>query len=101
MRLNFGLPTCTTDSESFDSMNGLRPRFGQVDQLLAVDHLAGGGVGGIEQRRFGGDVDLLGHLAEFEREIDRDGGLRRDHDALALGSLEARRLGERPCKWRA
>src|SRR5437667_104986 len=29
MRLNFGLPTCTTDSESFDSMNGLRPRFGR------------------------------------------------------------------------
>ena len=29
MRLNFGLPTCTTDSESFDSMKGLRPRLGR------------------------------------------------------------------------
>ena len=64
----------------------------QVGELLAVDHLAGGGVRGVDQRGFGGDVDLFVDLAEFEREIDGDGGLRGDDDAGAGGLFKAWRF---------
>jgi len=71
---------------------GIAAQVGQIDDLLLVDHLAGGGVGYQQERRLGNDVDLLAYLADYQFEVDGDGGLGGYYDAVPFQALEAGRL---------
>jgi len=64
----------------------------QVSDLLCVDELAGGRVGGFERGCVAGNVDGLSHLAEFQGEVERDQCLRRNRNAFVFEFLEAGRF---------
>ena len=51
-------------------------------ERLGVDDAAGGGVGGLDQRRFAGDRDGLFERADFERDVEADELLRADRTPL-------------------
>ena len=66
---------------------------------LALVHAASGiGSVGLQRRRFGGDLDLLGHQAGLKLEIDPDGGIDRHFHAVADCFAEAGHLNRHAVK---
>ena len=75
----------------FRRKEGVAAQHRQVGDFLAVDDLTGGGVGGLQHRGVGRNVDQLADLSEFQRDVERGNGLGGDGDAALFRPFEARR----------
>ena len=65
-----------------------------VFHLFTVDHLAGGGGLGLQERRLGADRDAFAGLPYFEGDVERNRFIRADPEARAHVAFEARRFDE-------
>ena len=92
-------PACPEDGESVSTLEEsatrlryLRPLSGSSVIIFVLDHGAHGEILGLQQVRRGRNLYRLGDLSDFKREVQTDGLLHLDLDAVGGSDTETRVL---------